>query len=166
MHSLHAFPETSNRLPAMRALLQRVNAASVTVDGHEVGSIGSGLLVLLGVGVMDGPEDLEWLARKTLQLRIFADAEGAMNRSITDVAGGILVISQFTLFARTKKGNRPSFVDAAPPEKAEALYETFCRLLAARHCGPVAAGKFGAHMEVSLINDGPVTIWIDTRERE
>lgn len=150
----------------MRALLQRVKAASVTVDGHEVGSIGDGLLMLLGVGVMDGPEDLEWLARKTLQLRIFADTEGAMNRSVTELAGGILVISQFTLFARTKKGNRPSFIDAAPPEKAEALYATFCQLLAARHCGPVAAGKFGAHMEVSLVNDGPVTIWIDTRERE
>jgi D-tyrosyl-tRNA(Tyr) deacylase len=150
----------------MRALFQRVKAASVAVEGHEVGSIGSGLLILLGVGTMDGPEDLEWLARKTLQLRIFADAEGAMNRSVTEVNGGILVISQFTLFARTKKGNRPSFVDAAPPEKAEALYENFCRLLAARHSGPVATGKFGARMEVSLINDGPVTIWIDTRERE
>jgi D-aminoacyl-tRNA deacylase len=149
----------------MRALIQRVKAASVTVDGQEVGAIGGGLLLLLGVGVMDGPEDLEWLARKTLQLRIFADAEGAMNLSVTEVAGGILVISQFTLFARTKKGNRPSFVDAAPPEKAAALYEAFCRLLAARHRGPVAAGKFGAHMEVNLINDGPVTIWIDTRER-
>ena len=166
MHSLHAFPETSNRVPAVRALIQRVKAASVTVDGDEVGSIGSGLLMLLGVGATDGPEDLEWLARKTLQLRIFADAQGAMNRSVTEVAGGILVISQFTLFARTKKGNRPSFVDAAPPEKAEALYETFCRVLAGRHCAPVASGKFGAHMEVSLINDGPVTIWIDTRERE
>ena len=150
----------------MRALLQRVKAASVTVGGHQVGSIGSGLLVLLGVGAMDGPEDLEWLVRKTLQLRIFADAEGAMNRSVTEVGGGILVISQFTLFARTKKGNRPSFVDAASPEKAEALYGTFCELLAARHCGPVATGKFGAHMEVNLINDGPVTVWIDTRERE
>jgi D-tyrosyl-tRNA(Tyr) deacylase len=150
----------------MRALLQRVKTASVTVEGHEVGSIGSGVLMLLGVGVMDGPEDLEWLARKTLQLRIFADAEGAMNRSVTEVGGGILVIRQFTLFARTKKGNRPSFVDAAPPEKAEALYGTFCQLLAARHRGPVARGKFGAHMEVSLINDGPVTVWIDTRQRE
>jgi D-tyrosyl-tRNA(Tyr) deacylase len=150
----------------MRALLQRVKAASVAVDGLEVGAIGAGLLILLGIGSADEPDDLEWLARKTLQLRIFADTDGMMNRSVVENNGGILVVSQFTLFARTRKGNRPSFADAAPPEKAEAFYHAFCQLLAERHHGPVETGRFGARMEVSLINDGPVTIWIDTRERE
>src|SRR5689334_3417363 len=121
----------------MRALLQRVKSASVSVDGREVSAIGAGLLILLGVGSADEPEDLEWLARKTLQLRVFADTDGMMNRSVVENHGGILVVSQFTLFARTRKGNRPSFTDAAPPEKAEAFYHAFCRLLAERHQGPV-----------------------------
>ena len=150
----------------MRAVLQRVKSAAVTVDGRTVGAIGAGLLILLGVGTADETEEVDWLARKVLQLRIFADADGAMNLSVLDIQGGLLVVSQFTLFGRTKKGNRPSFTDAALPEKAEALYGAFCRLLAERYDGIVATGQFGARMEVTLVNDGPVTIWIDTRNRE
>jgi D-tyrosyl-tRNA(Tyr) deacylase len=149
----------------MRAVIQRVKNASVSVDQKSVSSIGRGLLVLLGVEPADGQEDIEWLAGKISRLRIFADEEGAMNCSIQDIEGEFLVVSQFTLFANTRKGNRPSFLEAAPPKLAEKRYEEFCYRLEKESERNVRRGVFGAHMEVSLINDGPVTIWIDTKKR-
>ena len=144
----------------MRAVIQRVTEASVTVDGKVTGAIGSGLLVLLGVGHADTEATAQALAAKIVKLRIFSDAEGKMNLSVEDVAGGVLVVSQFTLLADTRKGNRPSFTDAAPPEAGNRLYEEFCRAVAALGL-PVAQGIFGAHMDVRLTNDGPVTIVMD-----
>jgi len=144
----------------MRAVIQRVTEASVTVDGKVTGAIGKGLLVLLGVGHADTEATAQALAAKIVKLRIFSDAEGKMNLSVEDVAGGVLVVSQFTLLADTRKGNRPSFTDAAPPEAGNRLYEEFCRAVAALGL-PVAQGIFGAHMDVRLTNDGPVTIVMD-----
>jgi D-tyrosyl-tRNA(Tyr) deacylase len=144
----------------MRAVIQRVSEASVTVGGNVAGAIGKGLLVLLGVGHADTEETARALAAKAARLRIFGDAEGKMNLSVQDVGGGVLVVSQFTLLADTRKGNRPSFTDAAPAEKANALYEVFCGAVAALGL-PVGRGIFGAHMDVRLTNDGPVTIIID-----
>jgi D-tyrosyl-tRNA(Tyr) deacylase len=141
----------------MRAVIQRVSEASVTVDGKVTGAIGKGLLVLLGVGHADTETTAQALAAKIVKLRIFSDTEGKMNLSVQDVAGGVLVVSQFTLLADTRKGNRPSFTDAAPPEIGNSLYEEFCRALAGLGV-PVAKGVFGAHMDVRLANDGPVTI--------
>jgi D-tyrosyl-tRNA(Tyr) deacylase len=141
----------------MRAVIQRVTEASVTVDGKVTGAIGKGLLVLLGVGHADTEATAQALAAKIVKLRIFSDAEGKMNLSVEDVAGGVLVVSQFTLLADTRKGNRPSFTDAAPPEAGNRLYEEFCRAVAALGV-PVQQGIFGAHMDVRLTNDGPVTI--------
>jgi D-tyrosyl-tRNA(Tyr) deacylase len=141
----------------MRAVIQRVTEASVTVDGKVTGAIGKGLLVLLGVGHADTEATAQALAAKIVKLRIFSDAEGKMNLSVEDVAGGVLVVSQFTLLADTRKGNRPSFTDAAPPEAGNRLYEEFCRAVAALGL-PVQQGIFGAHMDVRLTNDGPVTI--------
>jgi D-tyrosyl-tRNA(Tyr) deacylase len=141
----------------MRAVIQRVSEASVTVDGKVTGAIGKGLLVLLGVGHADTEATAQALAAKIVKLRIFSDAEGKMNLSVQDVGGGVLVVSQFTLLADTRKGNRPSFTDAAPPEAGNRLYEEFCRAVAALGL-PVAQGIFGAHMDVRLTNDGPVTI--------
>jgi len=150
----------------MKAVIQRVQEASVTVDGKIVSAIGPGLLVLLGVGHEDGQEDLEWLVKKVAGLRIFDDQDGVMNRSVVEVGGEALVVSQFTLMASTKKGNRPSYIGAAGHEKAIPMYEAFCRSLEESIGRPVATGIFGAHMKVNLINDGPVTICIDTKNRE
>jgi D-tyrosyl-tRNA(Tyr) deacylase len=140
----------------VRALVQRVSEASVTVDGEEVARIGRGLLVLLGLRRGDGEAEADRLVSKLLALRVFADAEGKMNLAVGDVGGEILCVSQFTLYGDTRKGNRPSFVDAAPPEEAEPLYERVRAALGA------AGGVFGARMAVSLVNDGPVTLLIET----
>ena len=145
----------------MKALVQRVSEARVTVGDRVVGSIGRGLLVLLGVEHGDGEGEAELLARKIAHLRIFEDQAGKMNRSVLDIGGGVLAVSQFTLCADVRKGNRPSFIGAAPPELANPLYARVCEHVAALGV-PVARGEFAAHMAVRLINDGPVTIWLDT----
>ncbi|GAB4094127.1 D-aminoacyl-tRNA deacylase [Flaviaesturariibacter terrae] len=150
----------------MRAVIQRVTEASVKVDGNVVGAIGAGLLVLVGVEDADTQEDVQWLAAKIVSLRIFGDEAGLMNRSLRDVDGGILAISQFTLHAATKKGARPSFIRAARPDVAIPLYEAFVRQLEAELGKKVETGRFGADMEVFLLNDGPVTIIIDTQNKE
>lgn len=150
----------------MRAVVQRVSSARVTVAGETTGEIGTGLLVLLGVAEGDTEEDARWLADKIGALRIFEDAENKMNRSVVDTAGGMLVVSQFTLFASTRKGTRPSFNDAAKPALAIPLYEFFVRHATATLGRPVATGRFGAMMEVALVNSGPVTLVIDSRVRE
>ena len=150
----------------MRAIIQRVTQAAVVVDGKIVGEIGAGVLVLLGIEAADTSEDIEWLAGKIARLRIFPDAASAMNQSVTDIGGQALVASQFTLFASTKKGNRPSFIRAAPPEFAERMYIDFCQELEELLGKPVQRGVFGAHMSVQLVNDGPVTIWIDSKQKE
>ena len=147
----------------MRVLLQRVSRASVTVDEQVVGQIGQGLLVLLGVGQDDSEVEVKTLADKIVQLRIFGDDEGKMNRSLLDIGGEVLVVSQFTLYADTRKGRRPSFTDAAPPAIAEPLVERFKHTVAAYGL-KVAGGVFGAHMDVELLNSGPVTIWLDSEE--
>ncbi|MCX6956231.1 MAG: D-aminoacyl-tRNA deacylase [Verrucomicrobia bacterium] len=150
----------------MRVVIQRVSEARVKIAGAIVGETGPGLLVLLGVAAGDTPEDGEWLAQKIAKLRIFPDPAGNMNLSVQETGGGILAISQFTLIASTRKGNRPSFNDAAKPDLARPLYETFLSQLEAALGRPVARGEFGADMKVSLVNDGPVTIIIDSRTRE
>jgi D-tyrosyl-tRNA(Tyr) deacylase len=147
----------------MRAVLQRVSQASVTVDGDVVGRCGKGFLVLLGVSPTDTEAEAERLWTKISRLRVFDDDEGKMNLSLSDVGGEVLVVSQFTLFADTRKGNRPSFVGAARPEIAIPLYERFCALAAA-DVAHVGRGIFGAEMQVALVNDGPITIWLDTDE--
>ena len=150
----------------MRAVIQRVSEASVTSDGQITGQIGCGLLILLGIENADDDEDIEWLATKLAKLRIFSDADGKMNASIAEVNGRALVVSQFTLHAATKKGNRPSFIRAARPEIAIPLYEKFLQRLETELGEPVERGIFGADMKVALINDGPVTICMDTKARE
>lgn len=150
----------------MRAVIQRVSEASVTIAGQVKGAIGRGLLVLVAVEDADTPEDSEWLAGKLVRLRIFPDDAGLMNRSVQDVGGDILVVSQFTLFASTKKGNRPSYLRSARPEVAIPKYEAFVARLAAELGKPIATGEFGADMKVALVNDGPVTITVDTKARE
>ena len=150
----------------MRAVIQRVSAASVTIGGAVKSSIGPGLLILLGIGHEDGREDLDWLVKKIAGLRIFDDEAGVMNRSVTDIGGEALVVSQFTLMASTKKGNRPSYIGAAGHELAIPLYEQFCTTLSAAIGRPVGTGEFGADMQVALVNDGPVTICIDTKNKE
>lgn len=150
----------------MRAVVQRVSQATVSIRGVVRSSIGRGLLILLGIEPTDTAEDLVWLSGKLARLRIFSDEQGLMNRSVGDIGGEALVVSQFTLFASTKKGNRPSFTDAAKPDVAIPLYEAFLRQLEADLGRPVATGEFGADMQVALVNDGPVTIWFDTRRRE
>jgi D-aminoacyl-tRNA deacylase len=150
----------------MRAVIQRVTRASVEVRQEIVGQIGRGLLVFLGVESADSREDVLWLAGKIARLRIFSDENGAMNLSVQDLAGDLLVVSQFTLFASTRKGNRPSFLHAAEPEQANQLYEEFCQQLEAEIARPVRRGIFGANMQIDLVNEGPVTIWIDTKKRE
>ena len=149
----------------MKAVVQRVTQASVTIDGVVISEIKQGLLVLLGITHDDTEADIEWLTNKLIGLRIFGDSEGAMNLSVTDVDGDILVISQFTLFASTKKGNRPSFLEAARPEKAIPLYEEFVSTLSRKRNKPTYTGEFGADMKVQLLYDGPVTIVIDTFNR-
>ena len=149
----------------MRALLQRVRSASVEIEGERTASIGPGLLVFLGVTHSDGPDDLTWLAGKVSRLRIFEDENGKMNRSVTESGGAVLVVSQFTLYADTRRGNRPGFDQAARPNLANPLYESFCAAL--RDLGlPVATGRFAAEMQVHLQNDGPVTILLDSSERK
>lgn len=150
----------------MRVVIQRVSEASVTVEGKTISSIGRGLLILVGIESIDNESDIEWLSGKIAGMRIFADAEEKMNLSVGDMAGEILVISQFTLHASTKKGNRPSFLKAASPDIAEPLYRQFCEALESKIGKPVGRGIFGADMKVALINDGPVTILIDSHSRE
>ena len=150
----------------MRAVIQRVSSASVTIDGAVRSQIGPGLLVLLGVGHEDAQEDIDWLVKKIAGLRIFDDAEGVMNLSVVDTGGDIIVVSQFTLMASTKKGNRPSYIGAAGHEKAIPLYEQFCKALSLAIGKPVGTGEFGADMKVDLVNDGPVTICMDTKNKE
>ena len=150
----------------MRALVQRVSEASVQIEGATHAHIGKGMLVLLGIEVGDDEADLEWLAGKLIRLRIFPDDAGLMNRSIQDLGGELLVVSQFTLFASTKKGNRPSYLRSAKPEIAIPGYESFVARLAAELGKPIHTGEFGADMQVSLVNDGPVTIVMDTKARE
>jgi D-tyrosyl-tRNA(Tyr) deacylase len=147
----------------MRAVIQRVKSASVTVNGEIVGKIGKGILVLLGVAADDSEKDAVYLVEKTLNLRIFEDAEEKMNLSLLDISGELLVVSQFTLYGDARKGRRPSFIDAAPPEKANSLYEYFVSA-ASNQLLRVETGKFQAMMDVSLINDGPVTILLDSRK--
>ena len=146
----------------MRAILQRVSSASVTVDGAVVGEIGAGLLVLLGVGHEDAEADAEYLADRILGLRVFGDAAGKMNLSVVDSGGGVLVVSQFTLYGDTRKGRRPSFDDAAPPELAKRLYERFVEIVGARGV-QVATGVFQASMSVALVNEGPVTFVVESK---
>jgi D-aminoacyl-tRNA deacylase len=150
----------------MRAVIQRVSNASVQIDGIVRGSIEQGLLVLLGIEDADNQDDIEWLSTKITQLRIFSDDAGLMNKSIQEIGGNILLISQFTLHASTRKGNRPSFIKAAKPDVAIPLYEGFIRILSAKIGRPIETGVFGADMKVSLINDGPVTICMDTKKKE
>ncbi len=146
--------------------MQRVSQAAVAVDERITGAIAAGLLVLVGVAEGDTEDDRAWLARKIVQLRIFGDAAGLMNLSVQDIKGDILAVSQFTLYASTRKGNRPSYTAAARPEMAQPAFDAFVALLAAELGKPVPTGVFGAHMDVRLHNDGPVTIWLDSRARE
>ncbi len=150
----------------MRAVIQRVSQASVTIDAEIRSQINNGFLILLGIETEDSEEDIFWLTKKIANLRVFSDSGGAMNRSIHDIDGELLVVSQFTLHASTKKGNRPSFIKAARPEQAIPLYEQFVKQLEEQCERPVQTGSFGAMMEVSLVNDGPVTIIIDTKNKE
>lgn len=150
----------------MRIVIQRAAEASVAVDGVVKGSIGRGLMVLVGVENDDTIDDAKWLAQKTVALRIFDDENGVMNKSVVDIEGNILAVSQFTLTASTRKGNRPSYIRAARHELATSLYDEYCRLVGEQIGHPVERGVFGAHMIVSLVNDGPVTIIIDSRLKE
>ncbi len=150
----------------MRIVIQRVSEASVKVEEKVTGKIGKGLLILLGIEDEDDQEDIDWLCRKVAQMRIFNDEEGLMNLSVQDIGGELLVVSQFTLHASTKKGNRPSFIRASKPHIAIPLYEKFVKVLEIRSGRSVATGEFGADMKVQLINDGPVTITMDSKERE
>lgn len=150
----------------MRAVIQRVNNCSVTIDGKEKSKIGKGLAILVGVEDMDTEEDIEWLTSKITHLRIFNDENGIMNRSVVDVSGELIAISQFTLMAQTKKGNRPSYIKASKPEFSKPMYEKFCIALEKASGTEVHTGVFGADMKVTLENDGPVTIIIDTKNKE
>jgi len=150
----------------MRAVLQRVTQASCTVDGKITGEIGTGFLVLLGIEDADTMEDLQWLAQKIASMRVFGDENGLMNKALADIGGDILLISQFTLFASTKKGNRPGFTRAARPEKAIPMYEQMIRMLEGITGKKVGTGIFGANMKISLLNDGPVTIIMDTKDKD
>ncbi|MDB5001220.1 MAG: D-tyrosyl-tRNA(Tyr) deacylase [Mucilaginibacter sp.] len=150
----------------MRAVIQRVTEALCKVDGNITGQIGNGFLVLLGIEDADTDEDLQWLAQKIIGLRVFGDENGLMNKALTDIDGNILLISQFTLFAQTKKGNRPSFIRAAKPDKAIPLYEKMVSVLETLSGKKMATGIFGADMKISLLNDGPVTIIMDTKDKD
>lgn len=150
----------------MRVLIQRTKHASVTINDQCKSTIGKGLLVLVGIEDTDGMEDIEWLCKKIVNLRIFDDEKGVMNYSVADIKGEILVVSQFTLHASTKKGNRPSYIRASKPEIAIPLYETFCKQLSLALGKEIGTGEFGADMKVELLNDGPVTIWMDTKNKE
>lgn len=155
-----------NRNIEMRAVIQRVSHASVTIDGSMKSKIGNGLLVLLGCENADTQEDIEWLSKKIVNLRIFNDDEGVMNRSLLDVGGEALIVSQFTLWASYKKGNRPSYLRAGSHEITVPLYEHFCKEMTEQLGKPVQTGEFGADMKVELLNDGPVTICMDTKNKE
>jgi len=150
----------------MRAVIQRTLEASVAINGEIISRIGPGLLVLLGVEEIDDATDVEWLAGKIAKMRIFGDAEGKMNLSVAETGGEVMVVSQFTLHASTKKGNRPSFIRAAAPARSEPLYEAFCAAIGRETGRPAARGVFGGDMKIALVNDGPVTIVIDSRARE
>ncbi len=150
----------------MRVVIQLVKESSVQVNNSIIGRIGRGLMVLVGFEEADTMEDIQWISRKLLNMRIFPDEEGKMNLSVKDVSGEILIVSQFTLHASTKKGNRPSFIYAAPPDKARNLYNTFLKHLKSTTSIPISTGEFGAMMEVSLINDGPVTITMDSKNKQ
>ncbi|MGI6047178.1 MAG: D-aminoacyl-tRNA deacylase [Petrimonas sp.] len=150
----------------MRTLIQRVSESSVVIDGKTKSSIGKGLLILLGIENSDAEEDIEFLTKKIINLRIFDDENGVMNKSVLDIDGEIMVVSQFTLHANIKKGNRPSYIKAAKPDVSIPLYEQFCETLSSIFGKPVQTGEFGADMKVHLVNDGPVTIWIDSKVRE
>ena len=150
----------------MRVVIQRTTHAAVTINGLQKSAIGKGMLILVGIEDSDGTEDIDWLCRKIVNLRIFDDENGVMNRSILETKGDILVVSQFTLHASTKKGNRPSYIRAARPEISVPLYEQFCSALGQALGKPVETGEFGADMKVELLNDGPVTICIDTKNKE
>jgi len=150
----------------MRTLIQRVSEASVTIDKITKSSVKTGLLVFVGIEDTDTPDDIVWLCKKIINLRIFNDEAGIMNKSVADINGEILVISQFTLHASTQKGNRPSYIKASKPEKAIPMYESFCAELAKTLGKNIQTGTFGADMKVSLTNDGPVTIWIDSKQKE
>jgi D-aminoacyl-tRNA deacylase len=150
----------------MRVVIQRVSKSEVVVAGNITASIGLGLLILLGIEEADSIEDVEWLVKKIIQLRIFNDEQGVMNLAIPEVGGDIIVVSQFTLHASAKKGNRPSYIRAARPETAIPLYEKFISTLESSLGKPVGSGVFGAHMDVSLVNDGPVTIILDTKNKD
>ena len=150
----------------MRVLIQRVRRASVTVDGEFISEIGKGLLVFVGICDEDGDKDIEWLTKKIANIRLFDDDNGVMNLSVNDVCGEVLAVSQFTLMASTKKGNRPSYIKAAKPDISVPLYEQFCNEMEIAVNKPIKRGVFGADMKVDLLNDGPVTIFIDSRNRE
>lgn len=150
----------------MRLLIQRVSEASVSIGGEVRSAIGTGALVLVGIEERDGREDADWLCKKLANLRIFPDEAGVMNRSLLDINGEALVVSQFTLQASTRKGNRPSYIRAARPEQAIPLYDYFVQALESELGKPVGTGEFGADMQVALVNDGPVTIWIDSQNKE
>lgn len=150
----------------MRVLIQRASRASVSIGGNLKSKIGKGLLVLVGIENEDDEEDIDFLCKKTVNLRIFDDENGVMNKSVLEIGGEILVVSQFTLHASTKKGNRPSYIHAAKPDISIPLYEQFCSTLSGMLGKPVQTGEFGADMQVELINDGPVTIWIDSKNKE
>ncbi|MGN0048973.1 MAG: D-aminoacyl-tRNA deacylase [Bacteroides sp.] len=150
----------------MRVVIQRTAHASVTINGTCKSAIGKGLMILVGIEESDGKEDVEWLCKKIVNLRIFDDENGVMNKSVLDIDGEILVVSQFTLHASTKKGNRPSYIRAAKHDISIPLYEAFCRELSQALGKEIGTGEFGADMKVELLNDGPVTIWIDTKNKE
>ncbi|MDR2915861.1 MAG: D-tyrosyl-tRNA(Tyr) deacylase [Tannerella sp.] len=150
----------------MRTVIQRVKHASVTIDGKVKSRIKYGLLILLGIEDFDNQEDIDWLTKKIVNLRIFDDKEGVMNKSVIDIKGDVLVVSQFTLHAMVKKGNRPSYIRASKPDVAIPLYESFCSEMSIQLGHKVETGSFGADMKVELLNDGPVTIWIDTKNKE
>ncbi|MEY8486426.1 D-aminoacyl-tRNA deacylase [uncultured Parabacteroides sp.] len=150
----------------MRTLIQRVQHASVTIDGQVKSEIGKGLLVLVGIEDRDTQEDIEWLCKKIANLRIFDDENGVMNRSVIETEGEVMVVSQFTLHASTKKGNRPSYIHASKPDIAVPMYEAFCAEMGLQIGKEVQTGTFGADMKVGLVNDGPVTIWIDSQNKE
>lgn len=150
----------------MKIVIQRVSRASVTIEGEIKSAIEKGYLILLGIGAEDTEEDIQWLVKKTVGLRIFDDENGVMNRNIQDAGGDIIVVSQFTLMASTKKGNRPSWIKAAPHDISIPIYNRFCEALSAAMGKPVGTGEFGADMKVELVNDGPVTICIDSKNKE
>lgn len=150
----------------MRILIQRVSKASVSIEGKTESKIGKGLLIFVGIEEVDDIEDINWLSHKIVNLRIFDDAAGIMNLSVTDIGAEILAVSQFTLHASTKKGNRPSYIKAAKPDIAVPVYEKFCSTLNNLLSTPLKTGRFGTDMQVELVNDGPVTIWIDSKSRE